>query len=181
MVRMLPGIETVVQHQERQRDEPDTCRPERCPGCGKGGVHRHGHYARNAPRGEGKAFSLGSLPIPRIFCRHCRRTCSRLPSCLSPRRQYWWKRQQEVLERLLAGESICAVATTVAVGPSRHTIARWRQWLEAQSDVYGLYLRSRFADLGRTVDWRAFWSRTFDSMSLGEAMGWLDRMGVVVP
>lgn len=181
MVRMLPGIETLEQHQERLRDDPDAYRPERCPGCGKGGLHAHGHYERNAPRGEGKAFSLGLLRIARFCCPHCRRTCSRLPGCLSPRRQYWWRRQQAVLERLLGGESIHAVAAPVAVGPSRHTLARWWQRLEAQSDVFALSLRSRFADLGRAVDWRAFWSRTFESMSLQQAMGWLDRMGVVVP
>ena len=64
MARMLPGIEAVEQHREQLRDDPDSYRPERCPHCGKGGMHRHGHYERNAPKGEGIAFSLGSLFIP---------------------------------------------------------------------------------------------------------------------
>ena len=110
MARMLPGIETVEQHQEQLRDAPDAYRPERCPHCGKGGMYRHGHYERNAPRGEGMAFSLGSLFIPRFYCPTCQGTCSRMPACLSPRRQYWWKRQQAVLERLFRGESIREVA-----------------------------------------------------------------------
>ena len=97
MARMLPGIETLTQHQERLRDDPEAYRPERCPHCGKGGLHRHGHYERNAPRGEGMAFSLGSLFIPRFYCPKCHGTCSRLPACLSPRRQYWWQSQQAVL------------------------------------------------------------------------------------
>ena len=106
MARMLPGIETLEQHQEQLRDAPDAYRPERCPQCGKGGMHRHGHYERNAPRGEGMAFLLGSLLIPRFYCPTCQGTCSRVPACLSPRRQYRWKSQQAVLERLLRGESI---------------------------------------------------------------------------
>jgi hypothetical protein len=44
MNRMLPGIETLAQHQEQLRDNPDAYRPERFPHCGKGGMQRHGHY-----------------------------------------------------------------------------------------------------------------------------------------
>ena len=47
--------------------------------------------------------------------------------------------------------------------------------------LHCLHLRSRFPELGRAVDWKAFWSRCFDRMSLGEAMGWLDRVEVIVP
>ena len=88
MARMLPGIETLDQHQEQFRDDPDGYRPERCPHCGKGGMHCHGHYERNTPRGEAMAFSLGPLFIPRFYCPKCHGTRSRLPACLSPRRQY---------------------------------------------------------------------------------------------
>ncbi len=179
MARMLPGIETLEQHQEQLRDAPDAYRPKRCPHCGKAGVHRHGHYERNAPRGEGMAFSLGSLFIPRFYCPTCQGTCSRVPACLSPRRQYRWRRQQAVLERLLRGESIRGVARRMWVG--RRTIGRWRQWLVAGCDAHALHLRSRFAELGRAVDWQAFWSLCFERMSLGEAMGWLDHAGVSVP
>jgi len=179
MARMLPGIETLEQHQERLRNDPEAYRPERCPHCGKAGLHRHGHYKRNVPRGEGMAFSLGSLFIPRFYCPKCHGTCSRLPACLSPRRQYWWQRQQAVLERLIRGASIREVARRLR--PSRRTIGRWWQWLAARFDVHGLHLRSRFPELGRAVDWKAFWSLCFKCMSLGEAMGWLDHAGVRVP
>jgi len=179
MTRMLPGIETLTQHQERLRDDPDAYRPERCPHCGKGGLHHHGHYARNAPRGEGMAFSLGSLLMPRFYCPKCHRTCSRLPACLAPRRQYWWGTQQAVLEGLIAGEPVRAVARRM--WPARRTIGRWWQRLEARFDVHALHLRSRFAELGRAVDWKGFWSRCFERMSLSEAMGWLDRLEVIVP
>lgn len=84
MARMLPGIQTVEQHQQRLRNDPDAYRPERCRRCGKTGLHHHGHYQRNAARGEGLAFSLKPLFIPRSVCPQRCRTCSRLPVCLTP-------------------------------------------------------------------------------------------------
>ncbi len=180
MARMLPGIETIEQHQERLRDDPEAYRPERCPHCGKAGVHRHGRYERNAPRGEGMAFSLESLCIPRFYCPLCHVTCSRLPACLAPRRQYWWKSQQVVLQWLIAGSSIYA-AVARCTWPSRRTIARWWRWLERRFDEYALHLRSRFAELGRAVDRKGFWSLCFEQMGLSEAMALLDQLGVRVP
>jgi hypothetical protein len=35
-------------------------------------MHRHGRYERNVPRGEGLAFVLKPLLIPRFLCPHCR-------------------------------------------------------------------------------------------------------------
>ena len=179
MFRMLPGIETLEQHQALLKDDPDAYKPKRCPGCGKAGLHHHGHYERNAPRGEGLVLVLGVLLILRFFCPSCRRTCSRLPACLSPRRQYWWKSQQAVLERLSAGASVREVARSTT--PSRRTIGRWRHGLEGAFDLHRLHLCSRFAELGLAQGWQAFWSRCLDTMSLGEAMGWLDRAGLDVP
>ena len=179
MSRMLPGIDTLEQHQALFKENPDAYKPERCSHCGKAGLHHHGHYKRNPPRGEGLALSLGALLILRFLCPGCRRTCSRLPACLSPRRQYRWKCQQAVTEKLCAGESGRKVASALA--PGRRTIARWRQRLEGKFDLHALHLRSRFADLGRAQGWRAFWSCCFETMSLSEAMGWLDRAGVRVP
>ena len=84
-----------------------------------------------------------------------------------------------VLETLLRGWSIRSLAKQL--WPSRRTIGRWWQWLRGRVDAYGLHLRSRFAELGRAGDARGFWSACFERMSLGEAMGWLDTAGVVVP
>jgi transposase-like protein len=176
---MLPGIETVEQHQQRLADDPDAYRPERCPHCGKAGIHRHGHYERNAPRGEGLAFLLKQLFIPRFHCPHCRSTCSRLPVCVAPWRQYLWKAQQATLERLLAGASRREMARAYA--PSRRTIGRWWQWLKERFDAHSLHLRSRFADLGRVLDFSTFWPACFAQMGLGEAMAWLEHDGVDVP
>ena len=179
MPRMLPGIDTVAQHQERIQTDPDAYRPERCPHCGKAGLHHHGHYERNPPRGEGLALSLGQLLILRFCCPGCRRTCSRLPACLSPWRQYWWQTQQAVLERLLTGTSARAIARQES--PGRRTIGRWWRRLEARLEIHAMHLRSRFPALGRTSGRRGFWLLCLTQMRLGMAMGWLDQEGVRVP
>jgi hypothetical protein len=80
---------------------------------------------------------------------------------------------------LMTGVSFRAVARSL--WPSRRTIGRWWQWLMADFDTHSLHLRSRFPELGRAVDWKAFWLLCFEHMKLGEAMGWLDRMEVQVP
>jgi transposase-like protein len=179
MARMLPAIVTLEQHQQRLRDDPESYRPDRCDHCGKCGLHRHGGYVRNVPRGEGLAFLLGALCIPRFYCPHCRTTCSRLPGCLSPRRQYGWGSQQAVLQGLVCGHSIHEVARWF--WPSRRTVRRWWRRLEEQFDVHALHLRSRFAELGRSADWKAFWSLCLERMGLNEAMGWVDLAGIGVP
>ena len=125
------------------------------------------------------ALSLGALFIPRFYCPKCHGTCSRLPASLAPRRQYWWQTQQRMLEGLISGQSIRAMAGKM--WPSRRTVGRWWAWLQGQFDEHSLHLRSRFPELGRTVDWRSFWSLCFECLGLSEAMGWLDRVGVSVP
>ncbi len=179
MKRIVPKLDSLEQHQKQLRDDPDAYRPERCPHCGKAGVHCHGHYERNAPRGEGMAMWLEMLFIPRFYCPACRRTCSRLPACLSPRRQYWWKTQQAVLEGLLKGASIRELAR--GLWPSRRTIGRWWRALQARFDELSFSLRSRFPQLGRAEDGKAFWSNCFEQMSLTMAMSQLDQAGISVP
>ena len=179
MTRILPEIATLEQHQQQVLNDPDAYRPPCCPHCGKSGLHHHGYYERNAPKGEGIAFLLRALFILRFFCPGCRRSCSRLPGCLSPRRHYWWKSQQEVLELLIAGHSIYEVAQQK--WPYYRTVRRWWKRLETCFEQHALSLRSRFPDLGRSVDWKDFWSQSFSIMSLAQAMGWLDHDGVYVP
>jgi transposase-like protein len=179
MARMLPAITTLEQHQQQLEDDPEVYRPARCDHCGKAGLHRHGSYERNVPRGEGLAFLLGPLFIPRFYCPNCRATCSRLPGCLSPRRQYGWQSQQAVLQALVFGHAIRAVARWL--WPSRRTVGRWWRRLEGRFDLHALHLRSRFSELGRSVDWKTFWTLCLERMGLHEAMGWLDRVGVSVP
>jgi len=83
------------------------------------------------------------------------------------------------LERLSAGESVHKVAREML--PSRRTIGRWRHRIAEQFDRHSLHLRSRFAELGRGVEWKQFWSLCLQTMSLSETMGWLARMGVSIP
>jgi transposase-like protein len=179
MPRIVPGIDTLEQHLEHLTSDPEAYRPQGCPHCGVGGMRRHGGYERKVPRGEGMAFSLGPIPIPRFLCPQCRRTCSRLPMCLAPRRHYLWGVQEVVLIGLSVGESIRRIGQRVL--PSRRTIGRWWERLKGRFDLHSLHLRSRFAELGRGVGVSAFWSGCLERMRLCEAMAWLDRDGVVVP
>jgi transposase-like protein len=179
MARIVPGIDSVEQHLKCLENDPEAYRPERCPRCGKAGMHGHGHYERNAPRGEGLAFSVEALFIPRFLCPHCRSTCSRLPLCVTPWRQYLWKVQQAVLERRLAGVSRRELAR--AYSPSRRTIGRWWQWMKERFVEHSFHLRSRFADLGRAMHLPAFWRACFEQMGLAEAMAWIEHQGVIVP
>ncbi|WP_226382967.1 DUF6431 domain-containing protein [Burkholderia mayonis] len=55
----------------------------------------HGCYDRKADRSaDGQ---LNPVSVPRFRCPSCRRTCSRLPLCICPRRWYGWALQQQVL------------------------------------------------------------------------------------
>lgn len=83
------------------------------------------------------------------------------------------------MEGLISGQSIREMARKM--WPSRRTIGRWWRWLEGRFDLHALHLRSRFAPLGRSADWKGFWSLCFERMALSEAMGWLDLAGVAVP
>lgn len=179
MTYILPEIDTLEQHQHRVLNDPDAYRPACCPHCGKAGLHHHGHYERNVPRGEGLSLLLGVLLILRFFCPGCRRSCSRLPACLSPRRHYWWQSQQVVLVLLIAGQSIHQVAKVTMF--YYRTIGRWWKRLEVCFDQHVLFLRSRFPALGRSAHWKEFWSQCFAFMSLAQAMGWLAHEGVRVP
>jgi transposase-like protein len=147
MFRILPGIDSLEQHLEHLQSEPEAYRPKCCPHGGKAEGWRHGYYARKAPPGEGVAYSLGELCIPRFLCPHCQRSCSRLPGCLPPLRHSLWKVQQAVLEALIGGASIRQVARRL--WPSRRTVSRWWQWLGRQFERPAFQLRSRFSELGR--------------------------------
>ncbi len=179
MCRILPAIDSLDQHLFHLEHHPEAYRPPQCPHCGLGGVWRHGHYQRKADR-EGKdGVYLNPVPIPRFYCRHCQATCSRLPSCIAPRRWYSWMAQQVVLAVLLGGSSVRQAARMSR--PSRRTIHRWWRWLEDRFSRYSFHLRSHFPELGRCASQTAFWLACFRRMSLADAMAWLDRDGVLIP
>ena len=62
-------------------------------------------YYRKGERSTGGA-TREPVPVPRYLCPGCIRTCSRLPSFMSPRRWYCWAVQQVVLLLLLSGVSL---------------------------------------------------------------------------
>jgi hypothetical protein len=98
---------------------------------------------------------------------------------VAPRRWYGWALQQVVLLLLLGGGSLhwCAAHT----GLDRRTVRRWWGWLGDRSEAFGLFLRARFPELGRAMDCCGFWQGCLKTMTLSQAMAWLDREGVAVP
>jgi hypothetical protein len=102
MQRIVAGITTLEQHVETTQKAAEVYRPKSCPHGGLEVVHQHGHYERKADR-RAEPPRLNPIPILRYRCAGCRRTCSRLPECIAPRRWYDWSVQQQVLQQRLNG------------------------------------------------------------------------------
>ena len=185
MFRIVPGIDPLEQHLSTLFSDPERYRPEACPHCGMGGLWSHGCYTRKSdrpPSGDGRQ---NPIPIPRFRCRNprCRRTCSRLPACIPPRRWYLWVVQQVVLAWVLSGGSLRAAAGVFAPlrGPARSTIRRWRNWLGERGADFAFLLKGRFAALAALGEGGVFWRACLNDWSLMEAMATLDGLGEVVP
>ncbi len=114
MSRIVATILCLQQHFFALKEEFNRYLPSCCPHCGIKELWSHGFYTRQADRAPGGEYN--PVPIPRFFCKGCRRTCSRLPSCTSPRRWYSWKQQQAVLMDLLLNSSLNVVAKKFAPG-----------------------------------------------------------------
>lgn len=179
MQRIVPAILTIHHHRDLLEREPVIYRPSACPHCGLARLWCHGCYARKSDRRPAPSGSLNPVFIPRFYCQDCRQTCSRLPECIAPRRWYGWAVQQAVLLWLLGGGSLHQAARQGGV--DRHTARRWWTWLQERGETFGFWLRSRFPELGRAVDFAGFWQGCLAAMPLSRAMAWLDWEGVVVP
>lgn len=179
MYRIVPAITSLQQHLATLEREPEVYRPVACPHCGLAKLWGHGCYSRKADRRPRALGTLNPIPIPRFYCRSCRHTCSRVPECVAPRRWYSWALQQAVLLLLLGGGSLRQ--GSLEFGLDRRTLRRWWGWLCDRSQVFELFLKVRFPDLGRTLAFRGFWQRCWKTMCLSQAMAWLDHEGVVVP
>jgi transposase-like protein len=166
MTIILPAIVSLTQHLESIKNNLELYRPARCPGCGRCGVWRHGHYNRKANRENNEP--LNPIPVPRFFCPHCNTTCSVLPECIAPRRWYLWKIQQIVLMLILAGNSINATAKKVL--PSRRTISRWIVRLKNHFHFHRDVLCAHFSEFGLASNFALFWKTCLDKISLGRAM-----------
>lgn len=179
MSRIVPQIITLSQHLQTLKFEPERYRPPRCPSCGLAGrIHAHGVYFRK-PNRQREPEVPAFVPIPRFLCAGCKRSCSRLPECLPPRRWYQWLIQQTLLTVLLLGDSLRKASSLVDV--ARQTGRRWWTWLKAQSDLFAFHLKDRFPDLGRTADLPGFWLCGLSDHPLSSMMAFLDQEGVIVP
>ena len=178
MNRIVASVTTLEQHVEAVKQTPEIYRPLSCPHCGIKIVWQHGCYTRKADRRQDGEGSLNPVPILRYRCSACRRTCSRLPLCIAPRRWYDWSVQQGGLEGLLNGLSLRHCAGNDV--PDRRTFGRWRQWLQERGQTFEFHLRSRLPELGRVAGFVDFWRQVFKSMGLAAAMALLDQ-GMIVP
>ncbi len=177
MNRIVASVTTLEQHVEAIKQTPEIYRPLSCPHCGINIVWRHGCYTRKADRRPDGDGSLNPVPILRYCCSACRRTCSRLPLCIAPRRWHDWSVQQGVLEQLLSGFSQQHCARTDI--PDRRTVGRWWHWLQERRQTFEFHLRSRLPELGRTTGFAGFWRQVFNSMGLAAAMALLDQEMIV--
>ena len=178
MHRIVSSITTLEQHFSTMESAPQEYRLRACPHCGLGGPWRHGCYQRKVDRRVASEESRQVAPVCRFYCRGCRRTHSRLPLCIAPRRWFDWAVQQLVLALVLAGMSLRACAQQVGV--DRHTVRRWRDWLLAPQAVrFVFHLRSQWSELGRTDEGPPFWRDVFARLGLPEAMACLDRLMTV--
>lgn len=177
MNRILGSITTLDQHFIEVANGGDVYRPLNCPHCQACGLWRHGCYCRKADHAPGGDEPRRLVPILRFLCRFCSRTCSRIPACIAPRRRYGWAIQQVVLLMMMTGVSLlqCCLQT----GRARSTVRRWRDWLHARTDSFAFFLRSRFPELGRVSDLHSFWQQVMNTLSLAQAMAWLDQHLIV--
>jgi len=177
MFRIVSAVTSLEQHCVAVARDPEVYRPVACPHCGIGGLWRHGCYHRKADRDARPGASRNPVPILRFCCQGCRRTCSRLPACIAPRRWYDWAVQQLVLLCLLGAGSLHQASRLCGV--ARHTARRWWNWLEARNETFAFFLRSRFPEWGRTRDRESFWRTCLGDRPLHEVMAWLDRELIV--
>ena len=178
MNRILGTITTLDQHFDEIANGGGAYRPANCPHCRSTGLWHHGCYHRKADRSAVASQSrLNPVAILRFLCNACLRTCSRLPACIAPRRWYDWAMQQVVLLLLLAGASLHQGCRQT--GRARSTLRRWRDWLQARSEQFTFFLRSRLPELGRLPE-SDFWRQVISRMFLACVMTQLDQ-DLVVP
>ena len=171
MRRIVAGITSLEEHLEMIRQKPEAYRPLSCPHCGIKQLRQHGYYYRQADR-RAQRLRLDPVPICRYRCVGCRRTCSRLPECIAPRRWFPWSVQEQFLSPRVG-------ATPAGCGddgqPTARSIGRWWRWLRDRGALFALHLRARFPELGRTSEFCGFWRQVFSSLGLARAMAWLDQ------
>ena len=150
--------------------------PDKCCRCGRAKPWRNGTYSRKAEREDKR---VNPVLIQRYYCPGCKKTFSVLPECLPRKRWYLWSVQQAVLSLILTGASVRSISKILK--PSRHTIARWRDWLSDKLLVHKNVLCHLFSELGRTNGLSSFWLACLEKMPLSKAMRLCHGSGVDVP
>ena len=172
---ILPGVDRLLQH---LKNDLDKYRPQCCPHCGGSVMWYHGSYDRKSDR-NGLQSTLNPITIPRFFCPNCKRTTSVLPECISPKRWYVWKKQQEVILLFLSRVSVRAIAKQVT--PGRSTISRWISWIQDRYRKHKDVICNYFPNFGLANNYEDFWKTCFKEMSLSKAMYLCYTSGISVP
>jgi hypothetical protein len=179
MHRIVSGIHTLEQHISEVVLNPERYRPKCCRKCGKQVMWLHGCYYRQPDRGLESSGRHNPVMILRFICSHCRKTCSRLPTCIPPRRWYTWIVQQWTMLELMLGEPLKVVAERFS--PGQGTLRRWMGELREKNDQFRFYLASHYHELERHPGFSDYWQHAIASTGLDNLMATLDNQGVIVP
>jgi len=181
MAYIVSSILSLTQHLKSLETNPELYFLECCPyfDCGKSGLWRHGFRYRKSDREKNEKSTLNPIPILRLYCPFCKRTCSLLPECIPPFRWYLWLIQQAAIKLYLSGESFNKISQKIM--PSRWTISRWLKRLREQFKTHALHLKSKWSWLGYKTVPDEFWFALLDKMDLSHAMLFLNNQGAVIP
>ena len=156
MASIVSDILSLTQYLTSLETNPALYRLKCCPhpDCGKSGLRRHGFRYRKSDRENDEKSTLNPIPILRLYCPSCGRTCSVLPECIPPFRWYLWLIQQAAIKLYLSGESFNKISQKIM--PSRWTISRWIKRLGDQFKTHTLHLKSKWSWLGYKDDFCIF-------------------------
>jgi Domain of unknown function (DUF6431) len=181
MVYILASILSLMQHLSILKENPERYSLEYCPhcNCGKSGLWRHGYRYRKADRENNDQSTLNPIPILRLYCPTCKRTCSVLPECIPPLRWYLWVIQQAAMQLFFSGISLNKISQQIK--PSRWTISRWIRRLQEKFEEHALYLKSKWSWLGYYTSFSDFWMAILNKITLSHTMLFLNNHQVIVP
>lgn len=179
MACILAGILSLTQHLATIKNNPKKYHLNQCPHCGKSGLWGHGYRYRKSDRENDDRQTLNPIPILRLYCPACKRTCSVLPECIPPLRWYQWLIQQIAMQLALSGMSHNRISQQVK--PSRWTISRWMKRLADEFKTHALHLKTKWTWLGYYTSLNDFWSSLLNKISLSNAMLFLNNQNIFVP
>ncbi len=179
MACIVPNILSLTQHLKTLKENSEKYKIEKCPTCGQCRLWHHGARYRKSDRENDAQSTLNPVPILRLYCPMCHRTCSVLPECIPPHRWYLWAMQCAAILLVFSGESIHKVSQKII--PSRWTIRRWVLRLLDQFNIHALHLKTTWSWLGYQTDLREFWLTLVDKIPFSTAMLVLNNHDVVVP